>query len=198
MDFELQETSASTPNMIEPISAVPPNKPKKKTPTKSALKKKKPSKSKKGTSKTALSMTDLYEKENPFISAVVEPNVGASEKDPKIADVEATVKIAADVTTSKAEKGNPDETLNFVVSESGRKQGLEDLNITIHSIENMDVDDLKPDDENVVDDSVQPSQEKTDDRKDVRPDVGTSLGQHDKQGNDARTHTEDTAEKEVP
>lgn len=47
----------------------------------------------------------MYEEKNPFISIVVEPNVGASEKDTKIADVEATVKTATDVASSEVEKG---------------------------------------------------------------------------------------------
>jgi len=49
--------------MIEPITTVPPTKPKKKTSTKSAIKKKKPSKSKKGESKVSFTMNDLYMKE---------------------------------------------------------------------------------------------------------------------------------------
>jgi len=129
-------------------------------------------------------MTNLYEKENPFISTVVEPNVGASKKDPKINDAEATGKIAADVASFEVEKGNPDTTLKSVVYESDRKLGLEDLNVVVDSTENMNVNDSKPDDENMGDDSIQPSPEEIDEPKDVGPDVGTSLDQHDQQGND--------------
>jgi len=84
-----------------------------------------------------------------------------------------------------------------------KKLELEDLNAAIDSTENMSVDNPNPDEENVVDDSVQPSPKKNDDRKDVGPNVGTSLGQHDKQDNDAGTHDEDesshknVSEKEV-
>jgi len=184
MDFELQETSTSVSKMIKPITTVPPSKSKGKTPTKSSSNKKKPTKSKRGTTKTALSMTNLYEKENPFISTVVEPNVGASKKDPKINDAEATGKIAADVASFEVEKGNPDTTLKSVVYESDRKLGLEDLNVVVDSTENMNVNDSKPDDENMGDDSIQPSPEEIDEPKDVGPDVGTSLDQHDQQGND--------------
>jgi len=103
-------------------------------------------------------MADLYEKENLFISTVVEPSVGVSKKAPKTVDVEATLKIAVDVTSPEVEKGNLDKTLNYAISESGRKLGLEDLNDVIDSTENMDVDE--PDNQNVVDNSVQPSLEK--------------------------------------
>ena len=48
----------------------------------------------------------MYEKENPFISTVVEPNVGASDKDSKSMDAEATVKTASDVASSEDDKEN--------------------------------------------------------------------------------------------
>jgi len=131
-------------------------------------------------------MTDIYEKENPLIFTVVEPNVGASEKDLKITDAEATVKITADVASSEVEKGNPSATLKYVVYESDRKLGLEDLNDVIDSTENMNVDDPKP-----KDDFIQPSPEKTDERKEVGPGVETSLGQQEKQGNDDDIISED-------
>jgi len=124
MSSEPQETNTSIPKMIEPISLVLPSKPKRKTLIKSASKKKKTSKSKKGESKTALSMADLYEKENPFIFTVVEPSVGTFEKDSKSANVEATFKSAVDVASSEIEKGNPNETPNSYISESGRKLRL--------------------------------------------------------------------------
>jgi len=176
MSSEPQETNTTIPKMIEPISSVPPSKRKRKTPIKSASKKKNTSKSKKGESKTSLSMSDLYEKENPFISTVVELSDGTPEKDSKSANVESTLKIAADVASSEIEKGNLNETPNSVISKSGTKLGLEDLNTSIDSTENMSVDYPNPDNENVVDDFVQPSTEKSDDQKDV----GTSLGQQDK------------------
>jgi len=191
LDVEPQEISSSAPKMIEPITTVPSTKPKKKTSTKSTTKKKKPSKSKKGESKAPLTMADLYEKENAFVSTVVEPNVGTSVKDPKNVDVEAAPKIAPDVTTSDIEKGNPDETLTSDVSESGKKLGLEDLNAASECTENMDVDDPETGVKNMVDDCVQLSSEKTDDRKDVGPDVGTSLDQQDKQDNDSGTLVRD-------
>jgi len=52
-------------------------------------------------------MSDPYEKENPFISTVVEQCTGASEKDSKSSNVEATNKIVAGVASSENEKGNP-------------------------------------------------------------------------------------------
>jgi len=118
---EPHEISSSIPKMVEPIRVVPPTKPKGKTSTKSTGKKKKPSKLKKGESKVPLTMVDLYEKENPFISTVVKPSAGTSVKDLKNVDVEATPKITSDVATSDIEKGNPDETLTSVVSKSGKK-----------------------------------------------------------------------------
>jgi len=81
--------------MIEPISIFPPSKPKRKTPIKSASKKKKTPKSKKGESKSALSMADLYEEENLFISIVLGPSVETSEKDTKPANAETDLEIAA-------------------------------------------------------------------------------------------------------
>jgi hypothetical protein len=57
-------SDSSVPKKIKPISSVPAAKSTKKTPIKSS--KKKPTK--KGESKNPLSMTDLYEKENPFVS----------------------------------------------------------------------------------------------------------------------------------
>jgi len=53
------------------------------------------------------------------------------------------------------------------------------------------MNDPDADDENVVDDSVQPSTKKIDDKKGGVPDVETSLGQQDKQSKDTRTHNED-------
>jgi len=47
------------------------------------------------------------------------------------------------------------------------------LNAAIDNTENMDVNDPSPDTENMIDDSVQPSPEKTNDQKDVGLDVET-------------------------
>lgn len=157
--YESQETNASFTKLIEPISTVPPSKPKRRTSTKFASKKKKPSKSKRGESKTPMSMAGMYEKENPFLFTIVEPNVGTSEKDPENVDAEVTVKIAPDVASSEVEKGNLDETITSEVYESGRKLGLEDLNAAIDSTENMDIDNPQTGVENIVDESAQTSPE---------------------------------------
>jgi len=149
-------------------------------------------------------MVDLYEKKNPFVSIVVEPSYGISAKDLKNAEAEENLEIASDVATSTAGKGTPDETLALVVSESGRKLGLEDLNAAIDSTEVMDVDNPNIDEENVINDLDQTSPKKSDDQKGVRPDVGTSLHNQDKQEENTGTPVEDesevktTAEKEAP
>jgi len=175
MDSELQETSALVPKMIKPITTVPRNKSKGKTSINSSSKRKKLTKSKRGTTKTTLSMTDLYEKKNPFISTFVEANVGTSEKDPKIIDAEVTVKTTADVASYEVEKGNLDVILKAIVSESNRKLGLEDTNVAIDSPKHMSVDDPKPDNENMEDGFIQRSPEKTDELTNVEPNVETSL-----------------------
>jgi len=107
-------------------------------------------------------------KENPFISTVVEPCISVSEKTRKTVDTEETLKIDANGASLEVEKGNPDKTLNSTIPESGKKLGLENMNVAIDSTINMDVDEV--DDENVVNNSVQPSLEKTNIRKDVGPD----------------------------
>jgi len=61
---EQQKPDSSALKLIEPLTTLPPMKPKKKAVSKSASKKKKVVK--RGESKVALSMSDLYEKENPF------------------------------------------------------------------------------------------------------------------------------------
>jgi len=159
MKFKIDTHGSEERNVIKPISSVSPSKSKKRILTKSASKKKKPSKSKRGETKTALSMTDLYEKENPFISTVFEPSICVFKKTHKTVDTEATLKIDADGASPEVEKGNPDKILNSTVSESGRKLGLEDLNDAINSTINMNVDEV--DDENIVNNYVQPSAEKT-------------------------------------
>jgi len=62
---EQQKPDSSAPKLIEPLTTVPPMKPKKKVVSKSTSKKKKAIK--RGESMVALSMSDLYEKENPFV-----------------------------------------------------------------------------------------------------------------------------------
>ena len=149
-------------------------------------------------------MVDLYEKKNPFVSIVVEPSYGISAKDLKNAEAGENPEIASDVATSTAEKGTPDETLPSVVSESGRKLELEDLNAAIDSTEVMDVDNPNLDEENVINDLDQTSPKKSDDQKGVGPDVGTYLDQQEKQDKNTGTLVEDesevktTAEKEAP
>jgi hypothetical protein len=123
--------------MINPISTVTSPKFEKKTVVKCPTKKKMAPKTKRGESKTPLSMFDLYEKENPFISTVVEPNAGTFKKVPLVADNETTTKNAS----PKVEKGNSCKTLISVVPESGRKLGLQDLNEAIDRSEDMCVDD---------------------------------------------------------
>jgi len=126
-------------------------------------------------------MIDLYVKEIPFASSDVKADGDTQLKDSKASDVEETPKIVPFVTSSEFEKGNPDETLTFDVPESGNKLGLEDMDATIDSTENMDIDSPSTTVETKVgDSSVQPSLEKAGIRMDVGPDVGTSLGQHDK------------------
>jgi len=176
--------------MVEPITTVSSSK-SKKTATKSASKKKKSPKTKRDELKTSLSMADLYVKENPFISTVVEPSIGTFVKDPQRVDTKANPKIASDVAKSETEKGNPNETIPSSVSESCKKLGLEDLNDAIEITENMDIDDPKIGNESTTNDFVQLSPEKADGREDVGPDVETSLDQQEKQDDDAETPVED-------
>jgi hypothetical protein len=157
--------------MVEPITTVTSPKSEKKTIAKSASKNKLAPKTKRGESKTPLSMTDLFEKENHFISTIVEPNVGTFKKDPLVADNETIARNAS----TKVEKGNSNKTLNSAVSESGRKLGLEDLNEAIDHSENMDVDKPNFNEENATKDSIQASPNKSDDLKDGEPNVGTSI-----------------------
>jgi len=78
------------------------------------------------------------------------------------------------------------------------------LNAAIDSNEVMDVDNTNLDEENVLNDRDQTPIKKSDDKKGVRPDVGTSLDKQDKQGENTGTPVEDesevktTAEKEAP
>jgi len=177
------ETSPSITKVIKPITTI--TRPSSKT-----------KKSKRGESKIALSMTDLYKKENPFISTVVEPNVGTSVKDLKNAKVEVNPKIATNVATSVAEKGNPDKNLTVKVSKSCKNLGLEDLNAAIESTENMDLDDSKTGDKSMGEDNDQLSFEKTDDQNDVMPDVGRSLIQQEKQHDDVGSPDKDESAHE--
>jgi len=148
-------------------------------------------------------MADLYEKENHFKSTSVETNVDTSMEDPKVADVEATTKITPTATTSEFEKGNLDETLTTDVPESAEKLGLENLNDAIdNGGENMNIDspaDVKNDvvETNVVNGFVQKSPEKADVRKDVGPDIETSLGQHGKKIDVTATLVDDDSGFEI-
>jgi len=182
------ETSPSIPKVIKPITTISSKKSKKGNTTKPSIKTKK---SKRSESKIALSMTDLYKKENPFISTIFEPSVGTSVKDLKDADVEENPKIVTDVATSADEKGNLDETLTVEVSESSKNLGLEDLNVAIESTENIDHDDSKTSDESTGKDTDQLSPEKADDQNDVVLDVGISLDQREKQHDDVASPDKD-------
>jgi len=66
-------------------------------------------------------MGDLYKKENPFISTVVEPNIGSFEKDRKNEDVEATPKISSEIPAYDIEKGIPHATLTPVDTKPDKK-----------------------------------------------------------------------------
>jgi hypothetical protein len=120
--------------MVEHRTLVLPIKPKKKTTSKSTSRKK--NTVKKGESKVAMSMSDLYENENPFKVA----EEGTTSQASKNTDDEDASKIASDVATPVCKKGNPDSTLISDEPVSGRKLGLEDLNDAIESTKNMDVD----------------------------------------------------------
>jgi len=150
MNSELQETSASVPKMVKPITTVPLIKFKRKTPTKSSSKKKKLAKSKMGTTESSPSMDDVYENENPLVSVAAKPNVGTSEMDSISIDVEATT----DAASSEVEKGKPKET-------PVKKLGLEESNVVMDNPEDMSVDDPILDNVNVVGDLFQPSLEKS-------------------------------------
>jgi hypothetical protein len=119
-DAAQRETSSSAPKMVKPLSNVPPPKPMKKTAEKSSSKKKKTAK--KGESKVALTMTDLYNKEIP--SEVTKEDIST-----KIAVVgEEGTKLSSDVATPTEEKGNLVSTLNSVETGSGKKLRLDVLN----------------------------------------------------------------------
>jgi hypothetical protein len=165
-----------SPKQIDPISTVTSPKSEKKTATKCFSKKRMAPKTKRGESKTPLSMFDLYQKENPFISTVVEPSVGTFKKDPLVGDIEATTRNAS----LKAEKGNSCKTLISVVPESGRKLGLEDLNEAIDRSENVYAVDFYVNVEIATKDTIQPSPNKSNDLENGEPNVGTSLDQQKK------------------
>jgi len=175
-------TDSSAPKIVEPLTIVPPTKPKKKTTSKSTSRKKK--NVKRGESKVALSMSDMYEKENPFKAS----EEGTTAQVSKNVEEEDASKIASDVAIPVCEKGNPNLTLISDEPVSGRKLGLEDLNDAIESTENMDVDN--PDNETRVDDSVDSDPKETDAQDNVGPDVGTSLGQPDSPNGDADVVTD--------
>jgi hypothetical protein len=126
-----RETSSSAPKMVKPFNTVPPIKSLKKTAEKSSTKKKKTTK--KGESKRALNITDLYEKDNPFKATVK----GSAASDTNAGD---DSNICSDVATPSREKGNPVSTQIPGEPVSDRKLGLEDLNDAIESTENMNLD----------------------------------------------------------
>jgi len=144
-----KNTNSSVSKMIESLTTVPPTKPNKKTASESAARKKKPSK--KGESKVALSMTDLYKEKNPFKPTDAKTYV----QDAKNDEDNGTSKISPDVPTPDLEKGNLDATLILDVPESGRKLGLEDLNDDIDSTENMEIDISNTGNKTKFDDSVE-------------------------------------------
>jgi len=160
-----QNADPFVPKRIEPISTIPPTKPKKKNTSKSAAKKKKFSK--KGESKVALDMTDSHIKDN-----LKSTKAGTFEQDAEDTKDDESFKISADVSTLDPDKGNPHETLISNVPESGRKLGLEDMNDAIDSTENMDIDIG-----NNVNDSVETNPDETNSQEDIGPDVETSLDQ---------------------
>ena len=155
--------------MVEPLTIVPPSKPNKKTDVKSTSRKKKTVK--KGESKVALSMTDLYKKGNPFKAA----EEGSTAQAARNANDGDASKMSSDVATPGCAKGKPDSTLISDDLVSGRKLGLEHLNDAIEITENMDVSN--PDNETGIDDSVENIPKETDGQDNVGPDVSTYLGQ---------------------
>jgi hypothetical protein len=166
-DAAQRETGSSAPKMVKPLSTIPPPKPMKKTAEKSSSKKKRTAK--KGESKVALTMTDLYDKEIP--SKVVKEDTSS-----KTAAVgEKDTKLSSDVATPIEEKGNPVSTHNSVETGSGEKLGLDVLNDAIESTENMGVSN--PDNEIGGDDSVENAAKETLGQENVEPDVSTSMGQ---------------------
>jgi len=150
---------------------------KRKTASKSTSRKKKTVK--KSESKVALSMSDLNEKENPFTASMEGTTAQASTN----TDDKDASKIAPNVATPVCEKGNPDSTLISDEPGSSRKLGLEDLNNTIESNENMDVENSSKETRDDV--SVESDPKETDVQDNVGTDVGTSLGQPDKPACDA-------------
>jgi len=164
-----QKSDSSTPKAVEPLTIVPPSKPNKRTNVKTTSRKKKIVK--KGESKVALSMTDLYKKGNPFKAA----EEGSTAQASRNTDDGDASKMTSNVATPGCEKGKPDSTLIPDESVSVKKLGLEDLNDAIESTENMDVSN--PDNETGIDDFIENIPKETDSQDDVGPDVSTSLGQ---------------------
>jgi hypothetical protein len=184
-------THASTPTVplrVDPVSTVFPDQTfsiapkvkKEKLKKKKSVAKKKSSstdvkktpKLKRGESKVPLTMEDLYLKENPFNIPNVDANVESSAKDPKVADVEAALKGNADTPfescsatvgqTKILEKGNTDETLKSVDDKSAEYPRVDDKNTASSDVCNT-----------IVEEIVKIPIEK----KNVVPDVKTSLGQ---------------------
>jgi hypothetical protein len=160
---------------------------------------KKTPKPKRGESKIPLSMEDLYLKENPFKIPNVDSKVGSSDKNPKdedskVEDVEASQAPTTVHTASNLEKGNSVKTLDSDNPKYAENLGLNDLNAVGNTaVDNMDEDDKLVKESNVsTDKEVQNSAEK----KDVGPDVETSLDQQDKQGDVAQDVGTSTGQKD--
>jgi len=150
-----QKTESPTPKRFEPLATIPPSKSNKKVVVKSTSKKKKTIK--KGESKVALSMTDLYKTKNPFKAA----EEGSSDRTSnKVEDNEVT-KLTSAVATPAEDQGKPISTLNS--------------DDTIDSTGNMDVS--KPEKETDGDNPVEGGPKETLDQDDVGPDVSKSLVQ---------------------
>jgi hypothetical protein len=122
-----------------------------------------------GTPETTLSMVD---KETPIVSTIVKPNVGTFEKDSNRVDAEGIVKTTADASSFEVEKGNPGKIFKSFASESDKNLGIEDLDTVRNSSEHLNMDDP-----NTKADSNQCTSEKTDEQKEVEPNVETSQSQ---------------------
>jgi len=120
----VSDADASSPIRVKPISTVAPALIKKKNTLKPVANKKS---MKKCDSKNAQAETSIQEGKK---------NKGKEE----LKDLSDVSTHAEEKSTSGPVIGNPDETLISNIPDDGRKLGLEDLNDTIDSTENMDID----------------------------------------------------------
>ncbi|MCH94737.1 hypothetical protein A2U01_0015702, partial [Trifolium medium] len=144
---------------------------------------KKSSKKKKGEStvRKPLTMTDLYLSKNPFQTSGVESNVDTSINDSKCPDVEASTTIAVDTKILESGKSNPTGTLIPENPKSNENLGETELNFvdttTTTTVDNGDV--VSPDavisPTNDIIGYVLNYLKETGPEKNVEPDVGTSL-----------------------